>query len=142
MYTALGLSKYIVSKCVKDGHPISNLQLQKILYCIQVHFLKCGGSAAFLDIMEAWQIGPVVPNVYYYYCGCGAMPIPFVYEEMADVGAKDKNVIDSIIEAKRDLAPWALVEEVHKKGGAWDQTYRAGAGDRAVISIALMEMVG
>ena len=40
MYVALDLSKYIISKCVRDGHPISNLQLQKILYYIQVYFLK------------------------------------------------------------------------------------------------------
>lgn len=31
MYTAMDLSKYIVSKCIEDGEPISNLQLQKIL---------------------------------------------------------------------------------------------------------------
>lgn len=30
---------------------------------------------AFPDAIEAWQFGPVVPNVYYYYCGFGAMPI-------------------------------------------------------------------
>lgn len=29
MYAALDLSKYIVSKCIKDSHPVSNLQLQK-----------------------------------------------------------------------------------------------------------------
>lgn len=142
IYAALELSKYIVSKCVKDGHPISNLQLQKILYYIQVHFLKHSGRAAFSDVIEAWQVGPVVPNVYYYYCGCGAMPIPFVYEEMANVNEKDKNVIDGIVEAKRDMEPWILVEEIHRKDGAWDQTYRAGAGERAIISVALMKAAG
>ena len=40
MYNAIDLSKYIVSKCVKDGHPVSNLQLQKILYYIQKDFLQ------------------------------------------------------------------------------------------------------
>ena len=37
MYNAIDLSKYIVSKCVKDGHPVSNLQLQKILYLAPNH---------------------------------------------------------------------------------------------------------
>ena len=29
------------------------------------------------DNIEAWQFGPVVPNVYDHYCGYGAMPISF-----------------------------------------------------------------
>ena len=32
IYSALDLSKYIVSKCVRENCPVSNLQLQKILY--------------------------------------------------------------------------------------------------------------
>ena len=70
MYGALDLSKYIVAKCIEDGLPISNLQLQKILYYIQKDFLK-RDEMAFPDDIEAWQFGPVVPNVYYYYCGYG-----------------------------------------------------------------------
>ena len=46
MYSALELSKYIVTKCINDGKPISNLQLQKILYYIQRDFLKQGEPAS------------------------------------------------------------------------------------------------
>ena len=45
MYNAIELSKYIVSKCVHDKCPISNLQLQKILYYIQKDFLSRGDVA-------------------------------------------------------------------------------------------------
>ena len=38
MYKAMELSTYIVSKCIKEDCPISNLQLQKILYYIQKAF--------------------------------------------------------------------------------------------------------
>ena len=44
MYKAIDLSKYIVSKCVRDNIPISNLQLQKILYYIQKEFLRDKGQ--------------------------------------------------------------------------------------------------
>ena len=40
MYSAVDLAKYIINKCVKDEVPISNIQLQMILYCIQKEFLK------------------------------------------------------------------------------------------------------
>lgn len=32
MYRAMDLANYIVDKCIKDNTPITNLQLQRILY--------------------------------------------------------------------------------------------------------------
>lgn len=140
MSTALDLSKYIVSKCVEDNDPISNLQLQKILYYIQVYFLR-HDKIAFPDAIEAWQFGPVVPNVYYYYCGYGAMPIVSVHENFT-VESKDENIINGIVESKRDLPPWKLVEETHKKNGAWDRIYKNGVGNRNIIPVELIKVAG
>ncbi len=137
MYTALNLSKYIVSKCIEDGEPISNLQLQKILYYIQKKFLN-DGKIAFLDDIQAWQFGPVVPEVYYFYCGYGSMPITSQYDRY-EIESEDKGIIDEIIEGKRKLRPWELVRETHKKDGAWDRTYANGNGNRKVISCELIK---
>lgn len=136
MYRALDLSKYIVAKCVDDGEPISNLQLQKILYYIQESFLK-RGERAFSDAIEVWRFEPAVPDVYYRYCGFGANTIDFSCEKFA-VKEQDKAEIDKIIESKRILEPWTLVAEVHKENGAWAQTYQNGAGDRAKIPVELI----
>jgi len=73
MYAAIDLSKYIVSKCIRDGHPISILQLQKILYCIQKAFLK--KRNCFSGWYWSLAFGPVIPDVYYHYCGYGVMPV-------------------------------------------------------------------
>lgn len=140
MYTAINLSKYIVTKCIDDNHPISNLQLQKILYYIQKDFLG-RDDIAFSDNIEAWQFGPVVPNVYYHYCGNGAMPISSNYEKF-ELEAKDKTGIDNIVESKRILDPWIMVAETHKANGAWDQIYQKGLGNHKVIPIDLIKAVG
>ena len=140
MYAAIDLSKYMVSKCVREDHPISNMQLQKILYYVQKDFLR-NGEEAFPDDIEAWQFGPVVPNVYYYFCGFGAMPISSIYGG-AEIEEGDRAVIDKIVEAKRKLNPWVLVGETHKPGGAWDQIYRHGTGNHQVIPIDLIKAVG
>ena len=65
-YPVLELAKYIVAKCIKDECPISNLQLQKILYYIQRDFLHKLDRPAFSENIEAWPFGSVVPDVYYY----------------------------------------------------------------------------
>ena len=140
MYTAIDLSRYIVSKCIKDGYPISNLQLQKILYYIQKDFLK-RDHLAFQDNIEAWQFGPVVPNVYYHYCGYGAMPI-ISSRESFDINQKDLSDVDCIVEQKRKLRPWELVAETHKENGAWAQIYRNGLGNHMVIPLELIKAEG
>ena len=55
------LAKYIVQKCYQDGHPISNLQLQKILYFLQIMYGRSteGKELLFQDDFEAWPYGPV-----------------------------------------------------------------------------------
>ena len=143
MYMAVQLARYIVSKCIQDGCPISNLQLQKILYYVQKEFLK-SGKPAFSDDLEAWQFGPVVPSVYYRFCGFGAMPITCFgnNESLIEIDPADRAVIDSVVEEKRSLPPWDLVEETHKPGGAWDRVYQNGNGNHQTIPTELIKEFG
>ena len=134
------MSKYIVSKCVADGYPISNLQLQKILYYIQKDFLQ-RDEVAFSDNIEAWQFGPVVPNVYYHYCGFGAMPISIIKDTFS-IAFSDAIFVDKIVEEKRKLNPWDMVEETHKDDGAWSKVYRDGLGNHCIIPTELIKAVG
>ena len=65
VYAALDVAKYIVDKCTSDKQPVSNLQLQKILYFLQKKYLIDEKRILFSDEIQAWQFGPVVPEVYY-----------------------------------------------------------------------------
>lgn len=124
MYKALDIAKYVVAKCYKDGKPITNLKLQKILYFIQKEYL-CSGSKAFSDDIEAWMYGPVVSDVYYHYCTSGAMPIFSIDDKdlTSILSEEDKERINKIIDKYIDYDVWKLVELTHTKGGAWDSTF-------------------
>lgn len=141
MTDALTLAKYIVTKCVHDGYPVSNLQLQKILYFIQVDSLKRTDKAAFPDSIEAWQFGPVVPKVYYYFCGNGALSILDTYEDIIASIPKDSNT-ERIIEKKRAMNPWDLVNEAHESGRAWATIFQNGKGNRKIIPVDLIREIG
>ena len=139
MYSALNIAKYIIDKCTKDRDPISNLQLQKILYYIQREFLQ-QGAMAFSEDIVAWQFGPVVPEVYKQYCGFGALPIRMRY--VVTIQSSDKNIINPIIEKKRILNPWDMVSDTHSSGKAWDLIYRGGLGDHQIIPRELIRNKG
>lgn len=136
---AMSVAKYIIDKCAADKQPVSNLQLQKILYYIQVAFYKNFNQACFEDNFEAWMFGPVMPAVYYKYCGAGACDIVMKYPEFRNMwSTNEKNLVDSIIEEKREENPWALVNDTHEKGKAWALTYQDGKGNKCIIDKSLI----
>ena len=138
-YSAVELSKYIVTKCANDKCPITNLQLQKILYYIQKDYLS-RNELAFDDLFEAWQFGPVIRQVYYYFCGNGAMPIISKYDPVID--KSDRCHVDPIVEEKRKLDPWDLVEDTHKQGRAWSKVFNHGQGNKHIIDNDLIRRLG
>lgn len=140
-YTALNIAKYMVKKCANDNQPISNLQLQKILFYIQKEYIM-NDSLLFDDLFEAWQFGPVIPRVYYSFCEFGAMPIIPIIPYQFDIDINVRGIIDPIIEGKRELDPWDLVNETHKPGGAWDIIYNGGLGNHNIIPNRLIRTNG
>lgn len=107
------------------------------MYFVQKEFLK-RGSQAFLDDIEAWKCGPVVPNVYFYFCGFGATPISISRDTVSNLST-DKNIIDNIVEAKRILTPWTTAKEIHKTAGAWSKVYNSGKGSQCIIPVDLIK---
>ena len=138
-YEVVHIAKYIINKCTIDQHPISNLQLQKILYCIQRDFLK-NDMLAFDDDFEAWQFGPVIPEVYYLFCGFGAIRIQMKYD--LDIGSDYAALINPIIERKRLLNPWDWSEDINATGKAWDKVYSNGSGNHKIIPKQIVKNIG
>lgn len=142
IYAAIDIANYLIDKCSSDNLPISNLQLQKILYYIQKDFLKFTNIPAFNDEIEAWQFGPVVPNVYRHYCGFGAMKIDVTLPSLKIIEVEDRIRINDVIKQKRCLDPWVLVADTHKEGSPWAITYDNGNGLYKIISKKLIEEKG
>ena len=68
------------------------------------------------------------------------MPIRVRYE--VDIQSNDEKIINPIIEKKRILNPWDLVNDTHSAGKAWDIVFRGGIGDHQVIPQDLIKSKG
>ena len=73
-YKALDVASYVINYCNRQDKMISNLRLQKLLYFIQAYFVIQDGvnSPCFEERIEAWDFGPVVPDVYRYFSVFGS----------------------------------------------------------------------
>ena len=109
------------------------MQLQKILYYTQRFFLQYKKKALFVDEIEAWPFGPVVREVYDYFCGFGSVAIFYLQIGGSSISEEDSEFINKIIDEKRKLNPWEMVSDTHQKGKAWDLVYRDGYGYKEII---------
>lgn len=138
---AMDLARYIVDKSTRDDDPVSNLQLQKIMYFIQYTHCKFYGCLMFDDEeFQAWQYGPVVPNVYDRYSRYGGRAITELYGDVDGnrlFGEMEKWV-DSGIEVLRRYSPWDLVSVTHAKGSPWDTVWDNGSGRYDTIPNSLI----
>ena len=137
VYNAVDVAKYIVTYCNHKNKPVSNLKLQKLMYYAWIDFYKETGNALFVDDICAWQLGPVVPEVYYEFCTYAGMPI--VQEYDVDIASGDTIILNRIIEKYLHFSASALVSRTHVVGGAWDSVFRGGAGLRSVIPFSLIK---
>ncbi|MCZ6161977.1 Panacea domain-containing protein [Campylobacter ureolyticus] len=141
---AQDLAVYIINRAIEFGNPVSNLKLQKILYFVNLLYLKKNKRFLISDIrenpFEAWQFGPVIENIYYKFSNYGGLSINLLQPEPQLLMDKNnKNTLDENIFKLISISPWTLVEWSHIKDGAWDKTYNKGLGNHQIIDEELIK---
>lgn len=117
--------------CEARDWNISNLELQKMLYIAQVLHLGIFGKHLFRGNFEAWDYGPVIPDVYHKFKIFGNKSIqkwafPEIKEECS---AEENSFISAVAKLLSELKPFQLVGLTHRKDTAWEKVYVPGAKD-------------
>ena len=102
VYSALEIAKYKIYREYNNGHIISNLKLQKVLYFIQAEFLVVNNCPCFKEDIVATDFGPVVLEVFHKYAVYGGSGIPYLKkDEFFLIGKDDLEMIDRVIDELR-----------------------------------------
>ena len=115
--------------CEHGSWKRTNLGLQKILYLAQMTFMGENNGARLIDSdFEAWDYGPVVPEVYRRARIFGANPIQDVFfsEPRLTDGMREMH-LHNVATFLANKKPGELVAITHWKHGAWAKNYRPGA---------------
>lgn len=130
---ALKIAYYLIALAGEKGFSMTNLKLQKMLYFIQREEIK-NGRVAFEDRIEAWQYGPVIPNVYYRFAGYGPVSIIFdINSRDIEIQNDTKISADKIFDEYIEQNVWNMVDETHTPGNAWD--IASSRGYKAEITV-------
>lgn len=142
VYKALDVARYIINYSNRMEYGISNLKLQKLLYFVQAEFLAFTEKKepCFMEEIEAWGFGPVVPEVYQEFKQYGSSNIPTIkkYYEVNDdweiiekkydeecIEPQDREVINQTVDDFADYSASALVSITHNQD-PWNDAYVEG----------------
>lgn len=124
MYNVLDIAKYIIFYCRRRGYLITNLKLQKLLYFIQAEFLVSIGAPCFNEEIEAWDFGPVVPEVYHEYKSFGNSNIILPEDdELPFIRETDRNRIKGMVDEGAQYSASDLVRITHNQA-PWKNAYK------------------
>lgn len=125
MFSALDIAKYVLKRQEEYPMGISNLKLQKLLYYIQAYHLVFTGNPIFEDAIEAWEYGPVVPDVYKYYKSYGFDLLPVPPDKIQIDNVDSIGVISSVLSTYGDRTAMELVYKTHTED-PWMNSYQPG----------------
>ena len=120
MYNVMDVARYMINYSIEIGRPVSNLKLQKLLYFVQVAFIRKYGIPCFAEAITDKELEYFS---FRYNMDLRSFVIePKRYEE-AIFEYGHRMLIRSVVEYYKDVLPWDMVELTHQEE-PWKRTDR------------------
>ena len=141
---------YRVANFFLQKSPVTQMQLQKLIYFAHGWHLALTGEPLIDEAIEAWKYGPVVPSLHSEFTRFGARPITdLAYSDIPWLG-RNRSVPKRDLDAREVLnsvwveygthSAWELSAMTHRSGSPWSDAHRRNPDvRRPVIADSLME---
>jgi len=129
MYDVLNVADAILKIAKADGRQLTPMQLMKLTYIAHGWSLAFYDKDLFRNRIEAWQYGPVIPDLYHATKTFGRNPIPLSAIDShtsVPLGDQDKRLLESVYQRYKHLDGISLSYLTHQSGTPWDQVYSHG----------------
>jgi uncharacterized phage-associated protein len=127
--------------CKRGSWHVSNLSLQKILYILHMFYAGThDGKRLVEEQFEAWDHGPVVPELYHKLKGFGASPVRDIFLRSNPIGdVSVTKLLDGSLPTLLSKKPAELVAITHQPHGAWARRYRSGLRHTSILQSDIVE---
>ena len=113
--------------CSQSHWTLTNLKLQKLLYIANMAHLGEHGRPLIDGSFEAWDYGPVVPEVYRHVKAFGSDPIGNIFRLVPDLPeGSERTALDDTLLSLGSETAGKLVAITHWENGAWASHYVPG----------------
>ena len=138
MPTVHQVAAYFLATWPEDsGEGISNMKLQKLCYYAQGFQLANIGQPLFQEAIEAWEQGPVIPELYERYASFGLNPVlvPGSFD-LNEYTIDERELLDEVRDLFGQYAAWRL-RNMTAEEAPFKQARASGGG---VISLYAMKV--
>jgi uncharacterized phage-associated protein len=127
MYDVLTVADAILKIAKNQGKSLTPMQLVKLTYIAHGWSLALRNKDLFRNRIEAWQYGPVIPDLYHATKYYGRSPIPL--HEVGDprdikVSPEDEDFLEDVFRKYGHLDGITLSYMTHQRGTPWDRVYQ------------------
>lgn len=111
--------------CTKHPKKITNMKLNKLVYYAQAWALVRLHRPLFPEGIEAWQHGPIVPQIYHKYASYGSSAIkrPESSDVLNKFEEEEAQLLFDVLREYDDLSAWQLSGMSHAIGEPWRLVY-------------------
>jgi uncharacterized phage-associated protein len=146
-YDGRAIANYMLEVAASEGIRLTNLQLQKIVFFAHGTYLSLFNAPLVLNRFEAWEHGPVIPELYHALKQYGDRPITSAVNRYdlesqsyvlvtAEITVSDRQHIAETLKFYGRMNPWELVRLSHVSNGPWSQTIERSK-NRANFSLVI-----
>ncbi|MEE9375735.1 MAG: type II toxin-antitoxin system antitoxin SocA domain-containing protein [Rhizobiaceae bacterium] len=126
IYDARQVANWFLNRAQGDGKSLSIMSLLKLTYIAHGWFLQMRNQPLFTNKIEAWQYGPVMPDVYNAFRSQGVRlkhPVPVSGPQFMQ---QDVDFLEQIYEIYGGMSPFKLSDLTHEVGGPWHISRQVG----------------
>lgn len=135
--TPSNIVNFFLEQAKKDGRNLDHLKLMKLSFFAYGWVLATCNEKLFVENIEAWKFGPVIPSIYHEFKKFKDKSIDQDYRSEyinLENGKKiyipkidDENhsysIIKKVWEIYSPVKSYALVQKTHEKDSPWDKYY-------------------
>jgi uncharacterized phage-associated protein len=121
MHDAVSIANIFVDMSIKEGNPLTNMKLQKLVYIANGVSLAINDAPLIIEHIEVWPYGPVIPSVYHIYKAFGNSTIKIVYPlgDIPDLEASAKKSVLDAWEIGSKISATRLSNWTHNADSPW-----------------------
>lgn len=126
LYDARQITNWFIQRSLAEGRSLSIMSLLKLTYIAHGWRLEMQNQPLFRNRIEAWQHGPVIPDVYKTFRPQGLTPKTMDTDYPLPTDQADVSFLEEIYKIYAHLSPFKLSELTHVRGGPWETARQWG----------------
>jgi uncharacterized phage-associated protein len=141
LHDAKAIANKFLEFAFEEGRCLDPMQILKLVYIAHGWCLAIADRPLIRDRIEAWQYGPVIPELYHSLKKYGRACVTeyledFDFESLEfepvreNLSEEDEQIIEAVWKAYGRFKAFELSGMTHKPGTPWDQVYNHQAGQQ------------